>query len=442
VAGVAGTGSLAGCAERQTGQSAASRTTAPEAAGTTAATATAHDDLAVGSLAAESINDRIEVTPEDDLVAKFDQLEHRDALVLGRGTYEIDEPLTKRNIRGVAVRGQGMVATQIERTGDFPVFDLRSEEDAGYPKMGKWTFAGFRVSQNGQGSAPAFRAHDMHHNRFRNVEFVGRGAEATGNNLHTSKSFDWKFYGCHWGHAGDPEAGRGEIYMEENTNNFHFVNCKFERLHSYAILSDSGGSNHRISTTKFHGATGEDRPETPVPYLAGDFGQLQITNCKFGPALDGFLRLQGAEGGMGRGGVLIANNQFLFHDLGSSPAIEQLADNRLAVANNDFSSRQTENPAVAIRAGDASVTGNVIRAAPITVTGGSATITGNTIQRPFGDGIVVDADDTAIVGNRVGEGGISATEDSQGLAVAANVVRGGSLAIDGDETETAANVVR
>jgi hypothetical protein len=403
--------------------------------------------LTVETLESERINKRIEVTPDDDLVSKFDALEANDVIVISGGVHEISEPLQKRNIRGVTVRGQGILTTHIKRTGNFPIFDLATDEGHGHPKMGKWTFAGFRLAQNEHGPAPVFRAHDVHHNRLANVQFTAWGEEADSTALHASRCFDWKCYGCHWGRAGNPTENRAEIYMENETNNFHFVDCKWERLHSYAILSHTNptdNARHRLVNCKMHGAVGENRPETTVPFIAGHFKKLQIANSKFGPALDGFFRLRGERHpSKGLGGILIANNDFAYHNLGSSPAIELLENNRLAVVNNDFTSKHTEHPAVAVRDGIATITGNMTYWSPVAkVTGGSATITGNSVQKPPTDGIRVQSDNTAVLGNRIERGDIRATSDSSGVVATGNVVTDGSIELAGSDSQRGVNVVR
>jgi hypothetical protein len=349
---------------------------------------------------------------------------------------------TDGGVKNVIIRGQGMSSTRIEPTGDFPAIELTNQTDV-QPSFSKWIFQNLMFLQS-NGESDLFRAKDVDTCRFSNVSFAGNGPDRRGNNLYCSNCYDWKFYGCHWAGGGDPEIETADMYLENNTNSFHLVNCRFERMRSYAMFmpSDSRGANHRISTTKFHGSTGGDAPD--VPYIKGPFQQLQLMNCKLGPCFEGFLHFSGDKGqfGKARGGILVQNNQFEFHNLGSSPAITLAGDNRAAIAENDFHSVGTENPAVDVRDGYATIVGNLVRKSPIEVSGGSATVIGNNVQKPQGkNGIVVNAGDTTIVGNRVNGAGILGST-AENMSVVANVVKDGTIDIDGRNTATAANIVQ
>jgi hypothetical protein len=279
-----------------------------------------------------------------------------------------------------------------------------------------------------------------------NVKFGGWRTD--GNGLYGYGCWDWSFYRCRFAAAGNPEDGTADVYVEntdhpETANNFHFTDCHWERIQSYAFYSDASNNDadnkklnrrFRFMGCKFHGQVGEDSyPD--LPYIAGGISAMQIINTVFGPAhTDGYIKVEGRIPPLGRGGQLITNNIFSVFHRGDGPAIEVL-DNKAAISNNYFYTRPTDNPAVRVTGGEAIVSNNHVRRAGLEAVGGTATFDGNTIVDAPRESITVETDGTVVTGNVIhGERGPDAAihlADASECVVGQNRVRGAGVTTSG-----------
>jgi hypothetical protein len=428
--------------------------------------ATPGESATFDHLRAERINDRYEVSTDDDLASLLAEAEPGSTFVLSAGTHEVDETL-RTDVNRITIRGQGWRSTTIERTGDFRLLELHGVEGdhAGNKRRRYWTVENLQLSAGGQGSTDLIHQRWSEGHRWSNVGFDGNGS--SGNNLYAEQCWDQTFVGCVLSGGGDPEAGTADVYWYntdvDNTNNWRFVNCRWEKLNSYAIYSDnsgSGGPNGRLFLVncKFHGYSDKtnvgNRQAADVYPLDLSAHVVKISNCWFVYSRRGWIRIRSGRSNT----TQIVNSAFRNY---REPAIN-LGGKENYIAHNSFWG-PSEYDGRAIHAGpeakETAIVGNVTGGADpsIHVEANRATVTGNVVdfdgffEESVHDGIhgiVVSGEDTSLGNNVVANAGGDGIrfDGATGAAATGNVVRdprdGGIVAGDGDRVLVGNNVVR
>jgi hypothetical protein len=433
---------------------------APAQTGTPGAAAT------FDHLQAERINDRYQVSPDDDLAALLADAEPGSTFVLSAGTHEVDETL-RADVNRITIRGQGWKSTTIERTGDFRLLELHGVEGdhAGSKRRRFWTIENLQLSAGDGGTSDLVHQRWSEGHRWTNVGFSGWGS--TGNNIYAEQCWDQTFVGCVLMAGGDPEAGTADVYWYntdvDNTNNWRFVNCRWEKLNSHAIYSDNsggGGPNGRLFLVncKFHGFADKtnvgERQAADVYPLDLSAHVVKISNCWFVYSRRGWIRIRSDVSNT----TQIVNSAFRNY---KEPALN-LGGKENYIAHNSFWGPSTyDGRAIHVgpEAKETALIGNVTGGADpsIHVEANRATVTGNVVDfdgffddavHADIDGIVVSGEDSTVGQNVVTNAGGAGIrfDGAAGVAATGNVVRDprgkGIVAGDGDRVLIGNNVVR
>jgi hypothetical protein len=405
--------SAAGCARQQSGSKtagSASPTTGPPAAAPGAQQRVTERVAPDGS-----IGDALAALPESG-----------GRIVLEAGDHSVDSPI-RRDIDSVTIVGAGTHNTVVRRNHEGPVVDLVGEEEGDRRRF--WSFRGLTLDANGIGAAPVFRARFSDVLFFERVRF--RASNTPASNLVATQCWDWKFDRCQFA-AGGNDADSGDVVLvngPEQCNNFHFSDCRWERMRGVGVLSDTSGSGgvnhtHKFTSCKFHG-TPDPTLRPDAAHIDGAFGRLQVTNCSFAWS-NGFLNLTRGDDSLPRSmsrGNVVRGCRFLAEY--REPAIRVATPSSVLAHNYVRGRDQTPPMAIHVDAADVSVTDNVVEQHGVRVQGDRCRVANNTLVHPREAGIVVNGRDASLSGNAVqGAAGhglqVGATT---GLAAIGNVIR-------------------
>jgi hypothetical protein len=431
----------------------------------------------VTDLRAETINERIEVTTDDDLAAKLAAAEAGDVLVLQSGTHTVSETL-RRDVDNVSIVGQGKFNTTIE-VESGPALQLigTNREPGGGERRRGWFLSDLVLSMgDGDRLLEARYADGLQAVR---VHFAGWNIPQK---IYAEECWDWRLNDCLFGHSGAGSMEHGAaIYAyngdQDNTNNFHFVNCRWEPVGGHAIYSDISGEGNRngrfyLHNCKFHGGPPQGEEWSDHYYIDGGWSTLKLNNCTFLHGNRGHVRQAPVEKnantvqivncnfrGYGDSALAIhqkenyvANNSFWSNEGGAAIHLAPGAYESTVVGNVTGGS----DPSVLVEAPRCTVVGNVIDfddymddsthtgVTGVTVRGNYTTV-GNNVVKAAGDaGIRFDgATHCTAVGNVVrsaaGSGIVAGEEDA--ILVNSNVVSGSDGGIDAPAATVGTNLV-
>jgi hypothetical protein len=413
LAGLSGT--VAGCTTDQ------SVDTDPADRASATATNDAQDSgsepAAVVSVSAETRNGLVEAVRD---------AEPGTLIRLGPGTHVIDEPVAtgKDEIRIVGTGSTHNIPAhcRILTSGDFPTFVLNESEHAHSDRFEwsrGWRLEDVKIGTNTKyhpildekKTANLIELHEAHAMRFDNVALLAQQTE--GSCIQAVNCFD-----VHLQDVWLSRPGTAGVHFVRFNNNWHFTNCRWERIltGARAVFSERNEAKHnntmRFNHCKYHGQP-DARPDT---LIEGELPHLRMTAPSFAWSNGGFVTVSGDDVQITEARLLKSWNE---------PTIA--IDGDFANVSNCFA----QNPGPASQGGDP--------APAIEITGDHAVVSGNTLD---GHGIVVrDGQRNVVTGNQVVESndGIATVGESDRNCLGWNVVTGNASIEAAGENNVVAN---
>jgi hypothetical protein len=346
--------------------------------------------------------------------------------------HEVGETLS-RDLSNVSLFGQGWDGTVLRRTGDFPLVELTGGREGG-DRQKHWTFQNLRLDAGGHGPSDLIHGRYSDGHRFLNVRTYGGGS--SGNSIYAEECWDWLFYGCVFSRGGSDDAGTADVRFaktdeDANSNHFHFLSCRWEKLTSHGIFAEEGGRGGGtriwLNNCKFHGFPGGGSNETAAAsMIAGDIGLLFVANSWFNYTTGSIVATA-------HPGTYVTNSAFRNYGMGTGQAAIRIGSQAAGIANNTFFGGQDPSPAISVeggahptitgntmvsdggvvvRDGHARIRGNVFRDSHGTAIAANAEseVAGNYVENPAETGTLVDGGEVVVTGNRILDAGSAAID--------------------------------